>query len=92
MQTPHDRLFKRVFSNPEEAAGELRHVLPPAVTRLIDWSTLRAVRATFIDDHLAETRSDLLFSVMLGARPAFVYVLLEHQSTCDALMAFRVLA
>jgi predicted transposase/invertase (TIGR01784 family) len=92
MQTPHDRLFKRVFSNPEEAAGELRHVLPPAVIRLIDWSTLRAVRATFIDDHLAETRSDLLFSVMLGGRPAFVYVLLEHQSTSDALMAFRLLA
>jgi hypothetical protein len=30
MQTPHDRFFRRVFADPEHAAGELRTVLPAA--------------------------------------------------------------
>jgi hypothetical protein len=40
VQNPHDRLFKHVFSKPEQAAEELRSVLPEPIARRIDWSTL----------------------------------------------------
>jgi hypothetical protein len=41
--TPHDALFKAVFSSPEHAEAELRAVLPPRLSRRIDWSTLALV-------------------------------------------------
>lgn len=40
--------------------------------------------ATFVDEHLRQTRGDRLFEVLLkDGSPAFVYVLLEHKSTPD---------
>jgi predicted transposase/invertase (TIGR01784 family) len=90
-QNPHDALFKLAFSEPENAAVLLRHALPDALTLLIDWASLRREPGSFVDERLSERRSDLLFSVQLGGREAFVYVLLEHQSGSDPLMAFRLL-
>lgn len=91
MNTPHDRLFRRVFSDPEQAAGELRQLLPAKVSRRIDWGTLRPLPGTFVDEVLAERRSDLLFTVRMGGRSVLLYLLLEHQSASDPLMPFRLL-
>ena len=63
MQTPHDRLFRRVFGNPEHAAGELQLLLPAAVSARVDWSTLHPEKTDFIREVLTELRSDVLFSV-----------------------------
>jgi len=90
--TPHDALFKFAFSQVEEAAGELRHVLPAALSSRIDFATLTAVPGSFVDEALRERHSDLLFSAELAGRPALLYLLFEHQSTVVALMPFRVLS
>jgi predicted transposase/invertase (TIGR01784 family) len=47
--------------------------------------------ACYVDEVLRERFSDLLFSVKIDGREAFVYVLLEHQSTVDDSMGFRLL-
>ena len=83
MATPHDALFKYVFQQPEHAEGELRHVLPRAVTERIDWNTLQLEEGSFVDDELRERHADLLYSVQLAGQPALVYVLLEHKSESD---------
>jgi predicted transposase/invertase (TIGR01784 family) len=88
---PHDALFKYVFSQPEHAASELRSVLPAEVAGRLDWSSLELQPASFVDERLSGRQADLLFTVRYEERPAYVYVLLEHQSTCDPLMAFRLL-
>jgi predicted transposase/invertase (TIGR01784 family) len=90
-ETPHDSLFKRVFSTPENAVGVLRALVPPALNRVIDWSTLELAPGTFVDDHLAHRHTDLLYTVRCGDSKVFIYVLFEHQSTGDRLMAFRIL-
>jgi predicted transposase/invertase (TIGR01784 family) len=87
----HDALFKAAFSQVEHAAGELRHVLPPALSARLDFSTLRLRRGTFVDEALKERQSDLLFSASLGGPRLLLYLLFEHQSTVEALMAFRLL-
>ena len=87
----HDLLFRSVFSEREHAAGLLRSALPASLVSGIDWSTLRARKASFIDRALRETHSDVLVSVRMREQEAFVYVLLEHQSTSDRLMPFRLL-
>jgi len=91
MPTPHDALFKRVFSQPENAAAELRCVLPEMVARHIDWQTLEPQPGSFVDHQLRGRHADLLYSVRLARRRAFVYVLLEHKSEPNSLTAFQLL-
>jgi len=89
--TPHDALFKRIFANPDNAASELRLVLPAALSARIDWSTLELCAGDFVDPQLTERRTDLLFTVRCTGQDALIYILFEHQSAPDWLMPFRLL-
>ena len=90
MKNPHDHLFKRIFSVPENAEGELRHLLPAAVNERIDWSTLTNLEVRFTDADPAQ-EADVAFSVQLDGREVLLYLLLEHQSTSDPWMPLRLL-
>jgi predicted transposase YdaD len=89
--TPHDSLFRQVFGVPENAASQLRAVLPPGLAARFDLGRLTPVPASFVDEALKWRYSDLLFTAPLDARDAYVYLLVEHQSSDDPLMAFRML-
>jgi len=67
-------------------------MLPKALCDAISWSTLTREAGSFIDEALADTHTDLLFSVELGDRKALLYLLLEHQSTLDHDMLLRMLS
>ena len=88
---PHDALFKQTFSQVAHAAAELRAVLPPALVAQIDFSTLTLCSGSYIDRALLGSESDLLFSVKIAEKPAYLYLLFEHQSRPDLLMALRLL-
>lgn len=83
---PHDALFKFTFSDIEHVVGELRTILPAGLVRQIDFGSLERVPETFVDEWLIGRRSDVLFSAQIGGRRAFLYLLVEHQSTVDPLM------
>lgn len=87
----HDAFVKAMFSRTEHAASLLRQILPPALAARIDFATLVLCAGSYVDEVLRERFSDLLFSVKIDGREAFVYVLLEHQSTVDDNMGFRLL-
>src|SRR5688572_22478854 len=87
----HDSLFKRAFSVPAHAAGELRSVLPEALTKELDLSTLKLEPASFVDEEMKHRHADLLFSASIAERPGFVYLLFEHQEKPDDVMPWRVL-
>jgi len=89
--TPHDAVFKAIFSDPARAMGVLRAALPPDVARLVDFDTARLVPGSFVDERLRDRHADLLFRVKLAGRDAFVYLLFEHQSESDRLMPLRLL-
>lgn len=92
MPGPHDLLTRYTFEQPERAAAELRAVLPSQVAALVDWSSLQRESGSVVDSHLKETQSDLLFSGrLLNGQPLLIYFLLEHQSSVERLMAFRML-
>lgn len=92
MPGPHDLFARYTFSHPERAAAELRAVLPPEVAARVDWSTLQHESGSVVDPKLRESQSDLLFSARLhGGQPVLLYFLLEHQSSVDRWMAFRML-
>ena len=97
--TPHDTLVKAILGRPEYAAAALRSIVPTALVGALDWSALRQEDAEFVRVEGGTRCSDLLFAVPFLAegvtseeppREALVYVLLEHQSTPDSLMALRL--
>lgn len=90
--TPHDALFKAVFSRPERAAEVLQGVLAPAVVEEIALDSLTLEPGSFVDEELREQFTDLLFSARTrGGHELRVYFLLEHQSTFDRWIALRLL-
>lgn len=90
--TPHDALFRFTFSKPENAVPLIRSNLPPALARRIDWTSLTALPTSFVEEVLQHRQCDLLFSAKLDdSRDVLLYVLVEHQSSSDAFMPFRML-
>ncbi|MEY5011071.1 MAG: hypothetical protein RLZZ253_2210 [Verrucomicrobiota bacterium] len=90
LHQPHDRLFRETFSDPANARGLLEAHLPESVTRKILWESLECVPCSFIDPALAATESDLVFKFLRGDTLCYLYVLLEHQSTEDPFMPYRM--
>jgi len=89
--TPHDALFKAAFSQVAYAAEELRHVLPPELVAVMDFSTLQVEPGSFIDEALRARYTDLLYSLEIAGCDARIYVLFEHQSSGERWMALRLL-
>ncbi|QYN35379.1 Rpn family recombination-promoting nuclease/putative transposase [Pseudonocardia sp. DSM 110487] len=88
---PHDALFRFVFGKPVHAASELRAVLPAALAERLDLAGLRLVNGSFVDEELTNRHCDVLMRTTLDGRDAYVYVLIEHQSSADPMMPLRML-
>ena len=88
---PHDKLFKQGFEDPANAAGFLRHHFPAEVSDRIDWDGLSLRPGSFVDSHLRQHESDLLFSTGIEGGEALIYLLFEHQLAEDQRIALRLL-
>ena len=89
--TPHDALFKLFLRQPETARDFLAFHLPAPIHALCDMKTLKLESSSFIDDDLRESYSDVLWSVKTEQGPGYIYCLIEHQSTSNKLIAFRMM-
>jgi predicted transposase/invertase (TIGR01784 family) len=88
LSNPHDRFFKELFSRKEAAQEFLRLYLPPEVAALLDPATLELTKDSFIDPELQEHFSDMLYKITLSQQqPAYIYLLFEHKSYPDKLVA-----
>jgi len=92
LANPHDRFFKDLFSRSEAAQDFLRYYLPAELVNLLDLSSLEVGKDSFIDPDLQTHFSDLLYKVRLHTgEETHVYVLFEHKSYPDPLIALQVL-
>jgi len=89
-QQPHDALFKASLT-PEAARALCRAVLPAELATSIQGAELSSEPVSFVENSLKELRSDVCYSARLDGCETLLYVLVEHQSTVDPLMVFRVL-
>lgn len=87
---PHDSLFKLVFADTASGAAMLRAVLPEPLAQRVDFASLTLRSGSFKDRDLAGLESDLIFSANVDGREALFYFLLEHQSSMDPTMAWRL--
>lgn len=90
-QNPHDALFRYTFSQPKHAAGLLKSVLPESLVARTDWSSLALEPGSFVDEQLSARHTDLLFHARIDEADAFIFLLVEHQSTADPQMPLRML-
>ncbi len=72
-------------------AKELLQIhLPGKIQDIIDIDTLSLEKESFVEEGLKNSIGDVLFSVKAGNQDAYIYILIEHQSKPDPLMAFRL--
>ena len=80
------------MASPEVARDFVSLHLPEEYRQLCDLSTLRLEPCTFVDLELKQYACDALFSMKtVSGEDGYVYCLVEHQSTENAYMAFRML-
>ncbi|CAI1637994.1 Putative transposase, YhgA-like [Serratia fonticola] len=88
--TTHDAIFKQFLTDPETARDFLEMHLPPDLLQSCDLNTLKLEPGSFIERDLRAYYSDVLYSLKTGKDDGYVYALIEHQSSPDKHMAFRL--
>jgi len=88
-----DRSAKWLLSNTDNLHG-LLEIIGSDLVESLDFRKVRRVNTTFIADNLREQESDLVFLLPFqdaDETEMMIYILLEHQSTVDPAMGFRLL-
>jgi predicted transposase/invertase (TIGR01784 family) len=89
--SPHDALLKKVMENPIAAAEFLDEYLPVEFKQQLDLSTVQMEKESFVEKNLTRQLSDIVLSVKTkDNEQAFVYALIENQSTPDYWISFRL--
>ena len=86
----HEQLFRKALENPMVANELIEAHLPKDVLDIMDMSSLKPEKESFVEADLTNSVSDVLFSAKFNGNNGYIYLLLEHQSTQDRFMAFRL--
>ncbi|WP_145577478.1 Rpn family recombination-promoting nuclease/putative transposase [Yersinia mollaretii] len=89
--TPHDAIFKQFLTHQQTARDFLEIHLPSEFRKICDFNTLQLESGSFIENDLRAYYSDVLYSLKTQTHDGYVYALIEHQSSPDKHMAFRLM-
>ncbi len=89
---PHDAYFKAVMGEAKNAKDLIHKHLPKDISSQLSSDLPVLVQGSFVDEALSVHLSDMLYRVKLKAgNEAFVYTLIEHKSSPDALAPLQLL-
>ncbi len=88
-----DRSLRRLLQDGEYVRG-LVQIVAPDIEVFLDFSRITYEKRSFISKALQERESDVLLSVPFqeDTDALLIYILIEHQSTVDKTMGFRLLS
>ena len=93
-----DRSLRRLLQDKEYVRG-LVQIIAPDIEAYLDFSRITYEKRSFISKALQERESDVLLSVpfqegtdVTDTDALLIYILIEHQSTVDKTMGFRLLS
>ncbi|HGJ5882190.1 Rpn family recombination-promoting nuclease/putative transposase [Arsenophonus sp.] len=89
--TTHDAIFKQFLSEKETAKDFFDIWLPNEIKALCELDSLKVESGSCIDSEMKNYQSDILYSVSTTKGSVYIYVLIEHQSTSDRLIAWRLM-
>ncbi|MHB1947494.1 MAG: Rpn family recombination-promoting nuclease/putative transposase [Gammaproteobacteria bacterium] len=87
---PHDYFARKMLSDVRVAREFFKAHLPKELMEIMDLDILELQQRSTINDVRKETVVDLLYKTKIAGRDAFLYLLIEHQSTPDRFMPFRL--
>jgi hypothetical protein len=87
--SPHDHFIKGILKY-KEVMQDLPKLLPFELIAYLAPEKLKLEPATYIDERLAASHSDLLFSCEFHQHPGFLYLLFEHQNKVPLKMPLRM--
>lgn len=85
--TLHNDLFIDSMKDKKTAINFLRRFLPADFLKLVDLDTLEIEATNFYGEGL---HADVIYRLNIAGAPAFILVILEHQSTADKWMPLRM--
>ena len=91
MSTTHDSRYKRLFSNPEMVKELIESFVNLSFVKDLDFTTLENTKKSFVTKTYKERESDIIYKIKYKGEDAYIYLLLEFQSTVDYYMAVRML-
>ena len=87
----HDKCFRKAMADIRVAKDFLEEYLPETIRWLVNLNTLKLRQNNYVDEDLNAFSSDVLYEVKLNNdSTAYLYLLVEHQSSVDTLMALRL--
>lgn len=87
----HDKFVRTAMADLRVAREFFALHLPDEIKQMTDLENIKLQPRSHIDDIRRESTVDILYKTTLAGHEAYLYLLLEHQSTPDELMAFRML-
>jgi len=88
---PHDRFFKRIFSDPNIARDFLQNYLPQEAIEIVDLDYLIPENNSHVDENLRESLSDMLYKTRINGQDGYIYILFEHKSYNDPRVLLQLL-
>ena len=89
--TPHDLVFKQFLTHTNTARDFMQLHLPAELQSICDFNTLKLESGNFVEEDLRPYFSDILYSLETTSGHGYVHVLIEHQSSPDKHMSFRLM-
>ncbi|MDF7669954.1 Rpn family recombination-promoting nuclease/putative transposase [Orbaceae bacterium ESL0721] len=90
---PHDKLFKKYLSYNKAAKEFFVLGVDAELLALCNLDTIKLSPNSFIEPNFSAYYSDLLYSVdTKEGENSYIYFLIEHQSTPDKLISFRLMS
>jgi predicted transposase/invertase (TIGR01784 family) len=87
---PNDAMFKHYLTQPVHAASLIRAVFPQELVDRLNLDHLELVPGSFVDEDLTDRHCDVLMRTRFAGREAFVFTIIEHQSSPDRMMPLRM--
>ncbi|MCK5736705.1 MAG: Rpn family recombination-promoting nuclease/putative transposase [Spirochaetaceae bacterium] len=88
---PYDAAYKYLFSNPRIACQLLHSFVDIPLVKDIHPEDLELVEKSFVSDDLQRREADVIFKVNHGGKSAYIYILMEFQSSPDKAIPVRML-
>ena len=88
---PHDKGYKYILKIKKEFIKLLKGFIEEKWVDSINEENITMIDKSFIDTHFQSKEADIVYKYTDGTNETIFYVLLEHQSTVDNRMMFRLL-
>jgi len=86
-----DRGYKLLFSHPRMVEDLIKSFVKEEFIDKIDYSTLKPVKSSFVSSGFRARETDVIWTLNIDGKEAYIYILIDFQSTVDKFMSLRLM-